>query len=349
MLTAMPLTEQISRGMPVEVSQINRSLSRLWEQESDELTKASLVNFAVYSEASAALNSNTQLMAQITREHACRVLLIGANPDASRHRVQAWISAHCHLSGSGSRQVCSEQIAFLIDGGGPEVVRNILFSHLDSDLPLYLWWQQPLTDSFDAQLWGWVDRFFFDSHEWRAPARQIGILRSSVAGAKSRAVLCDLNWRRLIFIRLAVARSFDQAWGRACLRKIRAIRLTYNPEFWTTAVLLVGWLASRLGWRLSGETDSAYQFQAGNQVIEVQTEGVPGPWISKLDIHFESGEFSLEWSGKFLEIRWSEHPEMKQLLPAGETTLVSLVSEELARGGEHRTYLDALEIAEKLW
>ena len=345
----MPLTEQISRGLPVEISQINRSLSRLWEQESDELTKASLVNFAVYSEASDALNSNTQLMAQITREHACRVLLLGVNPDASRPRVQAWISAHCHLSGSGSRQVCSEQIAFLIDGGGPEVVRNILFSHFDSDLPLYLWWQERLTDSFDAQLWGWVDRFFFDSHEWRAPARQIRILRSSVAGAKSRAVLCDLNWRRLMFIRLALARSFDHPWGRARLGQIRAVRVTYNPEFWTTAVQLVGWLASRLGWKLSGETESLYQFQAGNQVIEVAMEGVPGPWIGQLVIRFDSSDFSLESSGKFLEIRWSEHPDMKQLLPAGDTTRVSLVSEELARGGEHRTYLDALEIAEKLW
>jgi glucose-6-phosphate dehydrogenase assembly protein OpcA len=152
-----------------------------------------------------------------------------------------------------------------------------------------------------------------------------------------------------MFIRLAVARSFDQPWGRARLRQIRAIRVTYNPEFWTTAVLLVGWLASRLGWQLSGETDSVYQFQAGNQVIEVRTEGVPGPWISQLVIHFDSGEFSLDWSGKFLELRWSEHPDLKQLLPAGEATLVSLVSEELARGGEHRTYLDALEIAEKLW
>ena len=37
------------------------------------------------------------------------------------------------------------------------------------------------------------------------------------------------------------------------------------------------------------------------------------------------------------------------MLPAGGTTMASLVQEELTRGGEHRTYLGALKIAEELW
>ena len=106
--------------MPVEVAQINRSLKLLWEQEGNVSTKASLINFVVYSEAADALSVNTQLMEQITREHACRVILLAANPAASKQRVQAWISAHCHITRAGARQVCSEQIAFLLDGGDPD-------------------------------------------------------------------------------------------------------------------------------------------------------------------------------------------------------------------------------------
>src|ERR1700738_1171464 len=162
--------QDLTRGMPVEVAQINRSLKALWEQEGAVLTKSSLINFAVYSEAADALSANTQLMEQITREHACRVILLAANPAASKQRVQAWISAHCHITRAGARQVCSEQIAFLLEGGDPDVMRNILFSHLDSDLPLYLWWQGPFTGSLDAQLWKWVDRFLFDSSSWRDPS-----------------------------------------------------------------------------------------------------------------------------------------------------------------------------------
>src|ERR1700748_2191979 len=126
--------QDLTRGMPVEVAQINRSLKALWEQEGNVLTKASLINFAVYSEAPDALSANTQLMEQVTREHACRIILLAVNPAASKQRVQAWISAHCHVIGTNARQVCSEQIAFLLEGSSPALLRNILFTHLDSDL-----------------------------------------------------------------------------------------------------------------------------------------------------------------------------------------------------------------------
>ena len=90
----MTQMQDLARGMPVEVAQVNRSLKTLWEQEGNILTRASLINFAVYSEAADALSVNTQLMEQITREHACRIILLAANPVASKQRVQAWISAH---------------------------------------------------------------------------------------------------------------------------------------------------------------------------------------------------------------------------------------------------------------
>src|SRR5260370_35427595 len=90
-----PPTSSLSRGMPVEVAKINRNLTQLWEQESEQLSTASLVNFAVYSEASDALSFNTQLMAAVTRQHACRVILLAANPSAQKQRVQAWISDTC--------------------------------------------------------------------------------------------------------------------------------------------------------------------------------------------------------------------------------------------------------------
>jgi glucose-6-phosphate dehydrogenase assembly protein OpcA len=347
----MPEMQNLTRGMPVEVSQVNRSLKTLWEQEGAVLTKASLINFAVYSEAADALSVNTELMEQITREHACRVILLAANPAASKERVRAWISAHCHVTRAGARQVCSEQIAFLVDGGGPDVIRNILFSHLDSDLPLYLWWQGQLSSRIDQQLWSWVDRFFFDSHSWREPGQQMKILRASVASASSRCVLCDLNWRRLIYLRLALAQLFDHPWVGRNTHTIRALELTHNPENWTTAVLLISWVARQLGWELAEKSDFEYRFQWGKDgaPIRVKLTALPGPWIGQIKIQLEDGDLEVEWSGNFLATTLKNGFHLKQMLPAGGTSLASLVHEELVRGGEHKTYLAALKIAEELW
>ncbi|MFZ0504533.1 MAG: glucose-6-phosphate dehydrogenase assembly protein OpcA [Chthoniobacterales bacterium] len=350
-MSAPTTPRNITRGMPIEIGKINRSLTQLWEREGDQLVKASLVNFAVYSEASDALTYNTNLMEEITREHACRAILLAANPLAPKRRIQAWISAHCHLTGGGAREVCSEQIAFLLEGTGPETMRSVLFSHLDSDLPLYLWWQGPFTGSLDVQLWRWVDRFFFDSCSWRNPSRQMQILRESVASARSRIVLCDLNWRRLIYVRLAMAQMFDQPWAAEKLRTIKALTIVFHPEYQTTAVLLVAWFASQLRWELIEHSDTEFKFakRGAQEPVRVILQAVPGQWVSEVRIDFGEGSFDLNWSGKFLECSWSDYQGVKQLLPAGGTTIADLVSEELARGGEHVTYLRALGLAERLW
>jgi glucose-6-phosphate dehydrogenase assembly protein OpcA len=347
----MTQIQDLARGMPVEVAQINRSLKALWEQEGNVLTRASLINFAVYSEAADALSANTQLMEQVTREHACRIILLAANPAASKRRVQAWISAHCHVTGANARQVCSEQIAFLLDGSSSDLIRNILFSHLDSDLPLYLWWQGEFSNQIDQQLWSWVDRFFFDSHSWREPAQQIKILRGSVASADSRCVLCDLNWRRLIYIRLALGQLFDHPWAAQQVNAIRGVEITYHPEYWTTAVLFISWIARQLGWELAEKKDFEYRFKSGsaNAAISVRLTALPGPWIGQVKMGFDQGSLEVKWSGRFLETTLHGESQLKQMLPAGGTTMASLVQEELSRGGEHRTYFGALKIAEELW
>jgi glucose-6-phosphate dehydrogenase assembly protein OpcA len=347
----MTQMQDLARGMPVEVAQVNRSLKTLWEQEGNILTRASLINFAVYGEAADALSVNTQLMEQITREHACRIILLAANPAASKQRVQAWISAHCHLTGASARQVCSEQIAFLLDRCSPDLIRNILFSHLDSDLPLYLWWQGEFSNQIDQQLWSWVDRFFFDSHSWREPARQIKILRGSVASCGSRCVLCDLNWRRLIYLRLAFAQLFDHPWAAQQIDAIRVVEIIYNPEYWTTAILFISWIARQLEWELEEKGDFEYRFKSSkaDAPISIKLTALPGPWLSQIKLRFDQGNLEVKWSGNFLETTLQGESQLRQMLPAGETTLAGLVQEELARGGQHQTYLGALKIAEELW
>src|SRR5712691_7248872 len=99
-------TENFAAGMPVEVGQITRELKKLWDAGDGAATRASLINLAVYSEAPDSLGKNTAIISRITENHACRAIVIAANPTAKENRVEAWISAHCHVSRAGSKQVC---------------------------------------------------------------------------------------------------------------------------------------------------------------------------------------------------------------------------------------------------
>ena len=86
-----PVAENYSLGLQVELSKIDSELKKLWAQGEGAMTRASLVNLAVYSEAPGSLEKNTQLIAKIAENHACRAIVIGADCETKESRVEAWI------------------------------------------------------------------------------------------------------------------------------------------------------------------------------------------------------------------------------------------------------------------
>src|SRR5438445_3019491 len=180
------VTEKYSLGVPVAISRIDQELKKLWQQNEGAVTRASLINLAVYSEEPGSLERNTQLVAKITENHACRAIVIEADCKAEDDGVDAWISAHCHVSRAGSKQVCSEQISFRLNGGCATQLPNIVLSNLDSDLPLYFWWQNEFHQPMDPQLWAWVDRVIYDSQRSQDFQTQMSLVESAPAEAKQR-------------------------------------------------------------------------------------------------------------------------------------------------------------------
>lgn len=335
--------DNVSLGLPVEIGKIDRELKRLWAEGGGAKTRASLINLAVYSEAPGSLPENTKIISEITEDHACRAIVIGANPAAKENRVEAWINVHCHVSRAGSRQVCSEQLSFLLDGPSARLLPNIVFSQLDSDLPLYLWWQGEFSDPMDAQLWAWVDRVIYDSQTWKDFRAQMARVETAQADAKQRIVLCDLNWTRLMQIRLALAQFFDNPAAHVHFDEISDIAIDFAPGFRSTALLLAGWLAAQLRWS-EGKQQSkdALSFRGkngGNIAVSLrEKEGEP---IGCCAIRSGAGEFKVTHAPKadLLDVAAGER---SCRMPAGRNDAVHLMSEELMRGGPHKVYLRAM-------
>ncbi len=342
------IAETYSLGLPIEVSKIDQELKKLWREREGAATRASLINLAVYSEDAGSLSKNTQLMANITENHACRAIVIEADCNAKENRVEAWISAHCHVSGVGGKQVCSEQISFLLKGGCTTLLPSIVFSHLDSDLPFYLWWQQEFREPMDPQLWTWVDRVIYDSRDWQDLRAQMRLLESAEQEANQRIVLCDLNWTRLDNVRFALAQFFDHPASHHHFAKINSVRIDFAPGFRSTAVLFAGWLAAQLNWR-SEKTTAANKFSfvsSSRRKIQVELREQPGEPIGEVAMSTPEVEFLVTHAkcGDLLEVSRGSPGEKHapQLMPAGKNDPVSLMSEELMRGGPHHVYLQAV-------
>lgn len=347
-------TPSVSRGMPVELGKIERELKKLWDQGGEVMTRASLVNLAVYSEAPDSLAANTQIVAQLTEEHSCRALVIAATPSESEEKVEAWISAHCHVTRAGSKHVCSEQISFALTGSCAQLLANIVFSHLDTDLPLYLWWQSKLPDEIDPHLWSWVDRLIYDSRDWDDFRNEMRILDAAREESNQRLILCDLNWTRLVRFRLALAQFFDQPANLEHLGAIERVELDFSPGHERTALLLVGWLAAQLGW-MASDSPSPDQIRftdpcgANVSIALRETEGDP---ISRCSLFSGAAEFRVVNPPEADLLEVSQHANgragMRRVMPAVGHGPVALMREELMRGGAHRVYLRAVEAVEHL-
>jgi glucose-6-phosphate dehydrogenase assembly protein OpcA len=340
-------------GMPVEVAKIGGELKKLWCQGDEKMCRASLMNLAVYSEAPGSLEQNTQLVAEIALHHACRAIVIAADANAQGEDVEAWISAHCHVSRAGNKQICSEQLSFLLPGSSAGLLPNIIFSHLDTDLPLYLWWQGEFHNPMDAQLWSWVDRLIYDSQGWNDFNAQMRLVEDAQRDAKQRVVLCDLNWARLVDFRLALAQFFDSPTALARVSEIERVEIDFAPGARSTALLLVGWLAAQLGWKVATGDGGNVQFDSvSGKAVAAQLRGVNGAPISRCSC--VSGEMECRVSrvagGELLEATnlIGGAKKTQQLLPAGEDDLAQLMSAELMRGGAHHVYVRAVDVMREI-
>jgi glucose-6-phosphate dehydrogenase assembly protein OpcA len=321
-------------GHETPVSAIDESLRALWAS-SDAATKASLINFAVYSEDPGSLSSNTQLIEAITREHACRAILIAADPSEAEPTVRAWITAHCQVSGAGGKSVCSEQITFLLGGRLRDALRNVVFAHLESDLPLVFFWQGDLTERWEPHLYRRIDRLVVDSTVWSDPGPQLAHLREAWKDSASHFVVLDVAWMRIFPFRQALAGAFDVALAREHLCELQRIEIAHAPGHRTSAALLAAWITHKAGW----QPDNCER-------LFTEIAGAP---LSKLVLDGDGAcriEITRAPQARFLHATvHAGGTNVSQLSPAISDDLAALLSERLSRGANTALYFTLWRMA----
>ncbi len=338
-----------SLGQEVPIAKIDASLRAIWE-DNDAPTRASLTNFAIYSEREDCLDANSELIAEITHEHACRALLIASRPGSDEKSVKAWITAHCQLGDGGRKSVCSEQIAFQLEGTDGNMLRNIVFAHLDSDLPLIFWWQGGFTDVFSDRLYSLIDRLIIDTSQWDDPASQFETLTAARKDSSSRFILYDLTWTRLMGFRLALGGLFDDAAALAALPSVNRVSITTGQGSSLAGAFLLAWIAEKMRWTITSPT-AATDREGRAITLELKQDAAATGAIAA--VNFETGNSS------FAITRGPDSPFLRatidtdgrtaeQIYPAPSDDTASLVIQQMARGGVNQAYFSLVPDALKL-
>jgi len=181
-------------------------------------------------------------LAGLAEQHPSRTILLFPRPNDD-DELDMDASVQCFAF--GDRAVCAEVIRVRLWGERSRHPASVVVPLLIADLPVFVRWRgMPAFDEVFDEIVDVVDRLIVDSTEWPADELEHGYRK--LAQRFDRTVISDIAWERTERWRreLAGAWPFDA----------REISVTATRA---QAVLIAGWLRSRLGHAVAVEHEPA--------------------------------------------------------------------------------------------
>lgn len=337
-------------GQETPLHRISHALDEYFATDQTR-SRAALINFAILADDPGALPTLDAQLQSITRDHACRGLLIAAGDAPPPSTAQAWIKGQCHLDSGGGKFRCSEQITFLVRGRDEGFLANLLYSNLRSDLPLVIWWQASLRPHFQPRLFARIDRLIFDSSPWTDPHREFALVREALDSRtaqfrnaqRGQLLLHDLAYTRGHEHRRAIALLFDAPLAQQQIPHLRRAEVGYRTGHRHSALYLGAWLARQLqAGQPHGASPGRFEFTRDGGApftLSLVEHPQPGsPILPSVLLAGRDATFSVRPSptGQHLLARAS-YPGLRKdhLVPFRERSEEGLVSDILRRSGSN--------------
>jgi glucose-6-phosphate dehydrogenase assembly protein OpcA len=259
---------QLEKTLDVEV--VERQLAALWQQlagdgaEADgAVWRARVANLLVFVTNEALLDDAQQMLDELTAVHPSRVLLMLGDGEAADRDIEMAVESFCQTDKrTGAKRLSCEEVTLRAQGKFVVELPSAALPLLVSDLATFVWWRAniQLADKVFASLLRAADRLVIDSAEFANPPRDLAEMnRLFKEQTAHRVGISDLNWARLTSWRGLLADFYDVPVYQDSLDRIDLVRIEYvapesAPETVAPqALLIAGWLASRLGWQLADE------------------------------------------------------------------------------------------------
>jgi glucose-6-phosphate dehydrogenase assembly protein OpcA len=208
---------------------------------------------------------------EINRQHPATAIVIRDSPGMGAGKIQAVISTDRY--GEVGWEVQCEIVTLRVHGAASDHLGGLVDPLLPSGVPIYLWWVG--TPPFGKRELGEAlricDAVVVDSAAFAAPYRSFLELTGLASTAHKGMGIADFQWARLEPWREAVAQFFSPADRRSFLDGITEIGIDYAGQGRgnrVAAALLLGWIASALGWKLQKAASGGGGVVAANFVAE---------------------------------------------------------------------------------
>ncbi len=362
----------------VDVAAIQTELRRLWleaatthdESEQPQVSRACSCNLVLFTDREDAQTSQSALLDAIVLRHPARSILTIMHQDASEKRLEGWVSARCHMT-QGAKQICSEQITIVAEKADEEELISVIDSLVLGDQPTFLWWTLPdITGDRIGPYLACVRRAVVDSGLAPYSFHFLSNLHNIVESVGECLGVSDLNWARLVGLRRALSEEFERApFSVADIDNIKSVKVWTNGQELQAddcsiqALLLVGWLAGRLGWLpvyLGRETESSSscaRFERKKGAVEVEfksmpfTNVIPGA-VFQIVVELDDGRAieisrdpAIELQNLLVTVREGDRKVRELIADDASSDVVVLMSDELDELGPDMVFAESLKLA----
>ena len=241
----MPTQEAVWTEQDTTPSAIEQALRELLSQRHAEdagFVPARALNMVAFVEH-AYTGEIANRMRGVGRYHASRLIVLSYDPRRQRIDARAMVASEERRDG----EISPLRETVVVEIGPPHLddLLTIIDPLVVSDMPTLLWSPHGHPEAVDALL-PLAQAVLIDSVD--EPDCAEALQRASELAR--RAYVVDLAWLRSTPWRERIATAFDPPAMRRELTRITRVEIGHHPESAVAAMLLVGWLAARLRWRV---------------------------------------------------------------------------------------------------
>lgn len=268
------------RTTPDAIEAALRGLVNQRHSENGGLVPARALNMITFVESSYSGEIANRLAA-VGRYHASRLVMLSYEPKRTTIDARVVVSSESE-PGDNELGLLRETVTVEIGERHLDDLVTIVDPLVVTDLATLLWSPHGHPEAVDEllELSQAILVDSLDDPSWRDAIGRACELRG-------RAYVVDLAWLRSTPWRERVAAAFDSKEMRSELHNIDTVSVRHHPDSTVAALLLVGWLASRLGWEVSplrsGGDALTGVAQAPKQQVKVRLERASELEIRGLD------------------------------------------------------------------
>jgi glucose-6-phosphate dehydrogenase assembly protein OpcA len=337
----------------MSVEQVEHELAKLRTNDDGTLAlRSSVLNLIVVTDEESAPEI-TNSVSKLAGRYPARAVVFIADPDGESN-VDVQLSAFCNVR-SGGAHVCAEQVTIHAEGPPATHLESLAGPLLIPDLPVFLWYPgefSPRSPEFAAMA-ELADRVIIDSaatQDGEGCLHEIAVLLEDPA----TPAIGDLQWVGLSPWRSLLADTFGAPERAGELEKIERAEVLYAPGGENRALLLVGWLASTLGWKAerAGRDGGArlieFSGPSGSISVELSPDS-PDARLRRIRLYSEEYSFQVSRHRELSDVRTTvmrgDDLLAERTVHLGSFDLGVLVGEELSYRGHDEAYENALRAA----